>query len=55
MAQHHHVLRLAAAVADRRAELLAVARVQPLVGFVDGGVGQVGQVAAGFARARPGG
>ncbi|MNZ83226.1 hypothetical protein D3C78_1019480 [compost metagenome] len=49
-AQHHHVLRLAAAVADRRAELLAVARVQPLVGFVDGGVGQVGQVAAGFAQ-----
>ena len=49
-AQHHHVLRLAAAVADGRAELLAMARIQPLVGFVDGRIGQVRQVAAGFAQ-----
>ncbi|MNZ82743.1 hypothetical protein D3C78_1014490 [compost metagenome] len=47
-AQHHHVLRLAAAVADRRAELLAMARVQPVVGLVDRSVGKVGQVAAGL-------
>ncbi len=44
------MLRLAAAIADRRAELLAVARVQPLVGFVDGRIGKVGQVAAGLAQ-----
>nr|VVN20140.1 hypothetical protein PS652_04277 [Pseudomonas fluorescens] len=47
-AQHHHVLRLAAAMADRRAELLAMARVQPVVGLVDTRVGKVGQVAAGL-------
>ncbi|MNG98753.1 hypothetical protein D3C79_579050 [compost metagenome] len=51
-AQHHHVLRLAAAVADGRPELLAMARVQPLVGFVDGRIGKVRQVAAGFAKFR---
>ena len=44
------MLGLAAAVADGRAELLAVARVQPLIGFVDAGVGQVGQVAAGLGQ-----
>ncbi len=49
-AQHHHVLWLAAAVADRRAELLAVAWIQPLVGLIDGGVGQVGEVAAGLTE-----
>ncbi|MNP06387.1 hypothetical protein D3C76_983670 [compost metagenome] len=44
------MLRLAAAVADGRAELLAMAWVQPLIGFVDGGVGKVGEVAAGFTQ-----
>ena len=47
-AEDDHVLRLAAACAGRRAELGAVALVQPLIGLVDAGVGHVGQVATGL-------
>ncbi|MNJ34097.1 hypothetical protein D3C77_287960 [compost metagenome] len=47
-AQDHHVLRLAAAMADGCAELLAVAWIQPVVRLVDGGIGEVRQVTAGL-------
>ncbi len=51
-AEDHHVLRLAAPGTDGHPMLLAMARVQPLVGQVDAGIGQVGQIAAGFGEAR---
>ncbi|MNZ78107.1 hypothetical protein D3C78_966710 [compost metagenome] len=44
------MLRFTAAVADRRTELLAVARIQPLISFVDRRVSKVGQVATGLAQ-----
>ena len=47
-AEDDHVLCLAAACAGRRAELGAVALVQPLIGLVDAGVGHVGQIATGL-------
>src|SRR5690606_29075182 len=47
-AEDHHLLRLATAPADGGAELLAVTRVEPAVGQVDAGVGQVRQIATGL-------
>ena len=47
-AEDDHLLRLTAAPAGRRAELLAVAAVQPLISLIDGGVGHVREVAAGL-------
>ncbi|MNZ81060.1 hypothetical protein D3C78_997160 [compost metagenome] len=44
------MLRLAAARADRRAGLLALPRVQPVVGQVDAGIGQLGEVATGLGQ-----
>lgn len=47
-AEDNHLLRLATASTGRHAELLAMARVQPLIGLVDAGIGHVGKVAAGL-------
>ncbi|MCY1297381.1 hypothetical protein D9M70_468180 [compost metagenome] len=44
------MLRQVRTAPHRRAELLAMAQVQPLIGKVDAGVGEVGQVAAGAGQ-----
>ncbi|CRO72384.1 hypothetical protein PAERUG_P45_London_17_VIM_2_12_12_01725 [Pseudomonas aeruginosa] len=49
-AEDHHPLRFAGAPADRRAELLALAPMEPLASQVDAGVGQGRQVATGFRQ-----
>jgi len=47
-AQNHHLLGLATAVPGGRAELLAMALIQPAIGLINAGIGHVRQVAAGF-------
>ncbi|MDT4856125.1 hypothetical protein FQZ97_905050 [compost metagenome] len=47
-AQHHHVLGLAAAPADGRAELRAMPGIEPVIGQIDAGVGEIRKVATGF-------
>ena len=47
-----HVLRLAAAPPHRRTELRAMARVQPVIGQIDAGIGEIGQIATGFTERR---
>ena len=47
-AEDDHLLRLAAAPAGRHAELLAMPRIQPLIGLIDAGIGHVREVAAGL-------
>ncbi|MCY1435295.1 hypothetical protein D9M71_513850 [compost metagenome] len=47
-AQHDKMLRLARAAADGGAELGAVPSVEPAVGEIGAGVGEIGKVAAGF-------
>ncbi|MCY1178345.1 hypothetical protein D9M73_186910 [compost metagenome] len=49
-AEDDHLLRFAAAPADGRAELLAMALVQPLIRLVDGGIGHVRKVTAGLGQ-----
>ena len=51
-AENHHVLRIAAAPAGGHAELLAMAGVEPVVGQIDAGVGQIGEIAAGLGQGR---
>ncbi len=51
-AEDDHVLGFTAAPAGRRAELHAVALVQPLVGLIDTSVSHVGEVAAGLHQVR---
>ncbi len=47
-AEDDHVLRLATALPNGRAELRAMACIEPLIGLIDTGIGQVRQIAAGF-------
>src|SRR3990167_4883984 len=51
-AEDDHMLRLAAAPADGRAELRAMPWIKPLISQVDAGIGQVGKVATGFNQIR---
>ena len=51
-AENHHVLRIAAAPAGGHAELLAMAGVEPVIGQIDAGVGQVGEIATGLGQGR---
>ena len=51
-AEDHHMLRLAAAPAHRRTELRAMAWVQPVIGQIDAGIGEIGQIATGFTERR---
>ncbi|MNE07932.1 hypothetical protein D3C80_1005720 [compost metagenome] len=50
--QHYKMLRLAGTTTDGGTELGAVTAVEPVVGEVDAGVGEVGKVAAGFREIR---
>ncbi len=51
-AENHHVLRVAAAPAGGHAELLAMAGVEPVIGQIDAGIGQIGEVATGLGQGR---
>ncbi len=51
-AENHHVLRIAAAPAGGHAELLAMAGVEPVIGQIDAGIGQIGEVATGLGQGR---